>query len=96
METLRFCESGHQYYKSSECPICPFCEKESKSGQGLFHILSAPAQRALDNQGIRSLQELSKYAENDILKLHGIGKTAIPKLKSLLETEDLKFKVENK
>lgn len=93
MKTLRTCENGHQYYKSSDCSVCPICEDESKLENGLFKMLSAPAQRALENKGIRSLQELSKFSEKDILELHGIGKTAISKLQSLLETENLKLRI---
>lgn len=25
-KSLRVCKNGHQYYKSSNCPICPLCE----------------------------------------------------------------------
>ncbi len=32
-KTLRTCEQGHEYYKSSDCPTCPVCEKrETKEG----------------------------------------------------------------
>ncbi|WP_100615173.1 DNA-directed RNA polymerase subunit alpha C-terminal domain-containing protein [Confluentibacter citreus] len=96
MKTLRTCKNGHQYYKSSDFPVCPICENENKSKNGLFHMLSAPAKRALENKGIRNLQELSRYTENDILQWHGIGKTTIPKLKALLETVGLKFNAEGK
>lgn len=27
-KTLRTCKKGHRYYKSSDCPVCPACEKE--------------------------------------------------------------------
>lgn len=96
LKTLRTCKNGHQYDKSSDCPVCPICENESKSEKDLFHMLSAPAKRALEHNGIRNLQELSKYTENDMLQLHGIGKTSVPKLKLLLETVGLKFKSEGK
>lgn len=90
--TLRTCEQGHSYYKSSDCPTCPVCEKERKPKEGILSLLSAPARRALENQGITSLQLLSQYTEKEILKLHGIGPSAIPKLRQALEEEGLSFK----
>ncbi|MEC0106985.1 RNA polymerase alpha subunit C-terminal domain-containing protein [Paenibacillus taichungensis] len=91
--TLRTCEQGHSYYKSSDCPTCPVCEKERKPKEGFLSLLSAPARRALENQGITSLQLLSQYSEKEILKLHGIGLSAMPKLRQALEEEGLSFKV---
>ncbi|MDR9744447.1 RNA polymerase alpha subunit C-terminal domain-containing protein [Paenibacillus taichungensis] len=91
--TLRTCEQGHSYYKSSDCPTCPVCEKERKPKEGFLSLLSAPARRALENQGITTLQLLSQYTEKDILKLHGIGPSAMPKLRQALEEEGLSFKV---
>lgn len=90
--TLRTCEQGHSYYKSSDCPTCPVCEKERKPKEGILSLLSAPARRALENQGITSLQLLSQYTEKEILKLHGIGPSAMPKLRQALEEEGLSFK----
>lgn len=89
--TLRTCEHGHSYYKSSDCQTCPVCEKERKPKEGFLSLLSAPARRALENQGITTLQLLSQYTEKDILKLHGIGPSAIPKLRQALEEEGLSF-----
>ncbi|MCZ1265917.1 RNA polymerase alpha subunit C-terminal domain-containing protein [Paenibacillus tundrae] len=91
--TLRTCEQGHSYYKSSDCPTCPVCEKERKPKEGFLSLLSAPARRALENQGITTLQLLSQYSEKEILKLHGIGPSAMPKLRQALEEEGLSFKV---
>ncbi|SHN73120.1 hypothetical protein SAMN04487896_3143 [Paenibacillus sp. ov031] len=90
--TLRTCEQGHSYYKSSDCPTCPVCEKERKPKEGILSLLSAPARRALENQGITTLQILSQYTEKEILKLHGIGPSAMPKLRQALEEEGLSFK----
>ncbi len=54
--------------------------------------LSAPAQRALQNAGISSLKQLSKYSEAQILELHGMGPGSLPKLRSALAAEGLAFK----
>ena len=54
--------------------------------------LSAPAKRALENNGIDTLEKLSKFTEKEILQFHGIGKTAIPKLSDALKAKGLSFK----
>ena len=46
--------------------------------------LSAPAQRALKAAKIDSFEALSKWSDQELLQLHGIGPTAIPKLKEVL------------
>lgn len=91
IKTLRTCKKGHPFYKNSDCPVCPVCEEKRKSKNELFSSLSSPARRALENKGIGTLQELSQFSEKEMLQLHGIGRTAIPKLNQLLKTEGLKF-----
>jgi len=91
-KTLRVCKKGHRYYKSSECPTCPICEQEKKPIDGFLALLSAPARRALENNGITSLVQLSKLTEKDILKLHGMGKASVLTLRKALSEEGLSFK----
>jgi DNA-directed RNA polymerase alpha subunit len=89
--TLRACRNGHQYYKSSDCPTCPICEKERAQKEGFLAELSAPARRALENAGIRTLKQLAGKSEKEILNLHGIGPSSIPKLKKLLKNVGFSF-----
>ncbi|MBP0726122.1 RNA polymerase alpha subunit C-terminal domain-containing protein [Bacillus sp. RG28] len=89
---LRICEKGHKYTKSSDCPSCPKCEEERKPETGFLSLLSGPARRALENNKITSLEELSKYSEKEILKFHGMGPASIPKLNSALEEKGLSFR----
>lgn len=63
-----------------------------KAEENNFSFLSAPAQRALANKGIKNLQDLTTFTQAEILKLHGIGPSSIPKLKSALESNGLAFK----
>jgi hypothetical protein len=83
--TLRICQNGHNYYKSSDCPTCPVCEEERKPDTGFLSLLAAPARRALENAGIDNLQQLGTWSERELLKLHGIGPSSIPKLKNALK-----------
>lgn len=89
---LKTCQFGHQFYKSSSCLTCPICAKQSKSTSNFMSVLSAPARRALENEGIKTIKQLSKYTEKDLLALHGIGPSSIPKLKQVLVSEGLKLK----
>jgi hypothetical protein len=91
-KNLRTCNKGHKYYKSSECPACPICEQERKPENGFLSLHSAPARRALENNGVTSLEELSSYSEKEILKFHGMGPASLPKLRSALKEQGLSFK----
>ena len=90
--TLRTCKYGHKYYKRSDCPTCPVCEENKKPKNGFMAELAAPARRALEKEKITSLMDLSKWSEEEIMKLHGIGPSSIPKLKKALKEEGLQFK----
>ena len=92
MKNERTCKQGHVYYKSSDCPTCPVCEKEKRPKQGFLAELSAPATRALESAGIKSLKQLSAYSEKEILKLHGMGPGSLPKLNHALQAAGLSFK----
>jgi DNA-directed RNA polymerase alpha subunit len=91
-KNLMTCNKGHKYYKSIECPTCPICEQERKPENGFLALLSAPARRALENNGLTSLQKLSTYSEKEILKFHGMGPASLPKLRSALKEKGLSFK----
>ena len=89
---LKTCDQGHKYYKSSDCPTCPVCEEIRKPKDNFLSLLVAPARRALENNGITTLEQLSQYTEREILSLHGMGKSTIPKLQKLLADHQLTFK----
>jgi hypothetical protein len=91
-KNLRTCTKGHNYYKSSDCPTCPICEQDRKPETGFLSLLSAPARRALENNGITSLQQLSTFSEKEILRFHGMGPASLPKLRKALENEGLSFR----
>jgi len=91
-KNLRTCPKGHHYYKTSDCPTCPICEAQRKPTTGFLSTLSAPAIRAMESKKIKTLKQLSKFSEAEILEWHGIGPSAIPKLRSALKSEGLSFK----
>jgi predicted RecB family nuclease len=89
---LKTCPKGHKYYKTSDCPTCPVCEEKRKPGNGLLSLLSAPARRALESKGIKTVHQLSQFSEKEILNLHGIGKASLPIFLKALEKDGLSFR----
>jgi predicted RecB family nuclease len=86
------CPVGHVFFKSSTCTTCPVCAAAAKPDDGFMAVISAPARRALENHQIRSLDELCVFSEKELLQLHGIGKSALTALKTILEKEGRCFK----
>jgi predicted RecB family nuclease len=90
--TRRTCPKGHTFLKSTDCPTCPKCEAEKAKAGFFVDGLSAPARRALQGAGIDSPKKLARHSETDILALHGMGPSAIPKLRAALKAQGLAFK----
>jgi predicted RecB family nuclease len=91
-KNLRTCPNGHRYYKTSDCPTCPVCEQERRPRDGFLSVVGAPARRALEREGIKSLKQLSNYSEPELLKLHGFGPSSIPKLRAELKAGGFSFR----
>lgn len=67
-------------------------KKEKKATKSDFPPgLSAPALRALDGAGYKTLKQLSKVTEAELLKLHGMGPKAMGMIKSAMEAKGLSF-----
>ncbi|MCR8644491.1 RNA polymerase alpha subunit C-terminal domain-containing protein [Paenibacillus sp. N1-5-1-14] len=90
-KTLRTCPKGHQYDKSTDCPTCPTCEQERKPADGFLSVLSAPPRRALEHNGITTVEQLASHSEKDIMKFHGMGPASLPKLRAALQEAGLAF-----
>jgi hypothetical protein len=86
------CARGHTFFKTSDCPTCPRCEGERRPTDSFLADVGAPARRALEREGITNLNKLSRYSEAELLRLHGLGPSSIPKLKRALEAEGMGFK----
>lgn len=90
--TRRICGQGHVYWKSSQCPVCPECEKAGKPAAGFPAALGAPARRALEGAGLTTLARLSKWSEAEVLDLHGMGPSSLPKLRAALKAAGRAFR----
>lgn len=57
----------------------------------LFDKLAKPAQRALANAGINTLEQLSQLTEAELMRLHGIGKNALQTIKTDMAKHQIHF-----
>jgi hypothetical protein len=78
------CENGHCFERTSSCRVCPICAASAHKDYEFLLQFSAPAQRALFQHKITSLEDIQKNNLEDLSKLHGIGKSTINKIKQLL------------
>lgn len=92
----KVCPNGHTFFKTSDCPVCPFCEQQRKPVNGFLSLLSAPARRALENKNINTLKKLSQYQQKEIMQLHGMGPSSQLKLQAALKAAGLSFRNEMK
>ena len=69
--------------------------KDNATG-GLPVKLAQPAHRALAGAGISSLEQLSRFSEAEISRLHGIGPNALVQLRLALAEKGLSFRGESK
>lgn len=58
--------------------------------------LAQPALRALNGAGITRLEQLTKFSEAEVKKLHGIGPNALVQLEHALQAKDLAFASQKK
>lgn len=68
-------------------------QKVTNPHENFLSLLGAPARRALENNGITTLEQLSKYSTKEVLKFHGMGKSSIPKLEKLLSDQNMSFRL---
>lgn len=53
--------------------------------------IGRPALRALEQAGIQRLSQLTEITEAELLRLHGVGPSAIRRLKEALAAKKLSF-----
>jgi DNA-directed RNA polymerase alpha subunit len=92
LKTIRHCVNGHQFIKSSDCFVCPVCEKSKPTNNLFLKQFSAPARRALEKLDIKSIQDVCNYKEKEITNTHGIGPKAIEIIKTLIKEHNINFK----
>ncbi|MCU7557723.1 hypothetical protein ROU88_07280 [Macrococcus capreoli] len=56
--------------------------------------ISQPAHRALASVNIKTLEDVTKFSEAELLALHGFGPKGIRILREVMDKHGMKFKVE--
>jgi hypothetical protein len=78
-KSTRICSNGHRYEKSSDCPVCPICERERAPAADFLAPLAAPARRALEGAGLTTLAKLARRREAEVppgIKAHRMPRNA--------------------
>jgi predicted RecB family nuclease len=78
------CSNGHTFFKTSNCSVCPICEKERTPVADFLTLFPAPARRALENHGIITLERLAATSESELLSYHGFGPSSIDIVRRLV------------
>ncbi len=91
---VKTCPKGHAFTKVSDCPTCPVCEAARAPSTGFLVGIGAPARRALERAGVDTLAKLANHSERELLGLHGLGPSTIPKLKQRLAAAGLALRSE--
>ncbi len=58
----------------------------------LLKQLPGPAQRAIQDAGIKTVEELSNMSETEIMALHGMGQGAIQTIKMFMAENGMALK----
>jgi len=53
--------------------------------ENLLRKLAAPAQRAIQGAGVKTVEELANMSEAELMGLHGIGQNAMKTIKAFLD-----------
>ncbi len=70
--------------------------EESREPASDLPRLSAPARRALRAARINRLEQLTRFSEAEIGRLHGIGPNALNRLGAALAAKGLRFKAQER
>jgi DNA-directed RNA polymerase alpha subunit len=54
--------------------------------------IARPARRALEQAGIERMEDITKVTEPELRSLHGMGQSALAKIRDALEEQGLAFR----
>ena len=90
--TLKTCKRDINSTKVVTVRLVLFVKRERKPKRQFLALISAPARRALERENIKTLEDLAKWTEREIISLHGMGPGTLPKLIKALKDNGLSFK----
>jgi hypothetical protein len=82
--------------KDSKCPVTrgevDLSKYEALDGEWRKIGLAAPARRALVDAKLFKISDLRKISLDDLSNLHGMGKSAIARLTTIMEAKKIRFR----
>lgn len=82
--------------KDSKCPVTrgevDLSKYDALDGEWRKAGLAAPARRALVDAKLYKVSDLRKISLEELADLHGMGKSAIARLKDLMEAKRIRFR----
>lgn len=82
--------------KDSRCAVTrgevDLSKYEALDGEWRAIGLAAPARRALVDSKLLRVSDLRKISESDLASLHGMGKSAIARIKVVMSGKKIRFK----
>ena len=82
---------------SSRCPVTrgevDLKKYEALDGEWRAIGLAAPARRALVDAKLYKVSDLRKISETELASLHGMGKSAMARLKIVMAGKKIRFKI---
>ena len=83
--------------RDSKCPVTrgevDLSRYEELDGEWRKIGLAAPARRALVDAHLYKVSDLRKISLDELAGLHGMGKSAIARLSTIMEAKRIKFRI---
>jgi hypothetical protein len=80
----------------TKCPVTrgevDLSKYEALDGEWRAIGLAAPARRALVDAKLLKVSDLRKISESDLAELHGMGKSAMARIKVIMAGKKIKFR----
>lgn len=82
--------------RDSKCPVTrgevDLSKYEALDGEWKKAGLAAPARRALVDAKLYKISDLRKISLSELSELHGMGKSAVARLRTLMDAKKIRFK----
>lgn len=90
-KTIKNCPNGHEFLSNWDDDECPKCKNVITEESSIEKIVNPTAKSLIESIGIKKIGDFRKIKESDIIKINGIGKGTVAKLKKSLEKMEIEF-----
>jgi hypothetical protein len=85
-------KNANQSKQVCDIPLAELDRYEKLDQEWREYGIAAPARRALVDAKLYKVSDLRKISQSDLEGLHGMGKSAIARLKVLMNAKKIKFR----